>query len=186
MALGSAVLVASVIALYRVGCTRSESWVPTSSAEVYKYSSLQMMSTTSSPRISESNSHRDVTANGTYPSRRDMNSRAMHITVTPAVDGITANHRLQDPTAHNFYPSRHDWSKQAAEVDSNSNIPATTQENPGELDHFPSRRERPQQKIEKIKVRLYKSTSNSIIRMYCSTGAPLQNYILWQSSIKLM
>jgi len=183
MALGSAVLVASVIVLYRVQCTRSESWVPTSSTQVYKYSSLQMMSTTSSPRISESNSHRDVTA---YPSRRDMNSRAMHITVTPAVAGITANHRLQDPTAHNFYPSRHDSSKQAAEVDSNSNIPDTTQEYPGELDHYPSRRERPQQKIEKIQVRLYKSTSDSIIRMYCSTGVPLQHYMLCPSAIKLM
>jgi len=178
MALGRAVLVASVIVLYRVECTRSESWVPTSSSEVYKYSSLQMMSTTSSPRISKSNSHRDVTANSSYPSRRDMNSRAMHITVTPAVAGITANHRLQDPTAHNFYPSRHDSSKQAAEVNSNSNISDTTQKYPGELDHYPSRRERPQQKIEKIQVRLYKCTSNSIIRMYCSTGVPLQNYIL--------
>lgn len=154
MALGSAVLVASVIVLYRVGCTRSESWVPTSSTEVYKYRSLQMMSTTSSPRISES-SHRELTANRSYPSRRDMNSRAMHITVTPAVAGSTANHRLQDPTAHNFYPSRHDSSKQATEVDSpSSNFPDTTQEYPGQQDHYPSRRERPQQKIEKIQVRL--------------------------------
>lgn len=182
MALGSAVLVASVIVLYRVGCIRSESWVPTSSPEVYKYSSLQMMSTTSSPRISES-SHRDVTANSSYPSRRDMNSRAMHITVTPTVASITAKHRLQDPTAHNFYPSRHDWSKQAAEVDSNSNIPDTTQEYPGQWDHYPSRRERPQQKIEKIQVRLYKSTSHSTIHMYCSTGVPMHNYILCESSI---
>jgi hypothetical protein len=172
MALGSAVLVASVIVLYRVGCARSESWVPLSSTEVYTYSSSQMMSASSSPRISES-SHRDVTASSSYPSRRDMNSRAMHITVTPAVAGITANHRIQDPTAHNFYPSRHDWSKQAAEVDSNSNIPNTTQEYVVQLDHYPSRRERPQQKIEKIQVRLYKSTSNSIIRTYCSTGVPL-------------
>ena len=165
MALGRAVLVASVIVLYRVGCTRSESWVPTSSTEMYKYSSLQLMSTTSSTRISESNSRRDVTDNSSYPSRRDMNSRAMHITVTPAVAGFTANHRLQDPTAHNFYPSRHDLSKQAAEDDSNSNTPDTTQEYPGRRDHYPSRRERPQQNIEKIQVRLYKSISNSIIRM---------------------
>jgi hypothetical protein len=165
MALGIAVLVASVIVLYRVGCTRSESWIPMSPTEVYKYSSSQMMSTTS-PRIIES-SHQDVTANSSYPSRRDMNSRAMHMTVTPAVAGVTANHHLQDPTAHNFYPSRHDWSKQAAEVDSNSNIPDTTQDYPGQLDHYPSRRERPQQNIEKIQVRLYKSTSNSV------TGVPL-------------
>lgn len=89
-----------------------------------------------------------------YPSRRDMNSRAMHISATSAVAGITANHGLQDPTAHNFYPSRHDWSKQAAE-DNNSNTPATMQEHPGRQDHYPSRRERPQQNIEKIQVRLH-------------------------------
>lgn len=173
MALGSAVLVASVIVLYRVGCARSQSWVPTSLTEVYKYNSLQLMSTTSSPRISESKSHRNIAANSSYPSRRDMNSRAMYMTVTPAVADITANQPLQDPTAHNFYPSRHDWSKRAGEVDSNSNIPDTTQEYPVQQDHYPSRRERPQQKIEKIQVGLYKSISYSIIRMHCSTYVPM-------------
>ena len=148
MALGNAVLVASVIVLYRVGCIRSESWVPTSSTE-YEHNSLHAMSTLSSSRISESSSHRDVTVNNSYPSRRDMNSRAMHITVSS---------RLQDPTAHSFYPSRSDWSKEAGERDNNSHIPDTTQEYPGRRDHYPSRRERPQQKIEKIQVRLQEIT----------------------------
>jgi hypothetical protein len=78
----------------------------------------------------------------------------MQITVTPTVTAVTDNYRLQDATASNFYPSRSDGSKQVS-VDDNSSIPITTQEYPGRRDYYPSRRERPQQKVEKIQVRLH-------------------------------
>jgi hypothetical protein len=90
-----------------------------------------------------------------------MNSRAMQMTVTPAVAGVTANHLLQDATANSFYPSRRDWTKQTAEDDGNSSIATTTQEYPGHRDYYPSRRERPQQKIEKTEVRIHAVTSET-------------------------
>lgn len=151
MALGNIVLVASVTVLYCVGCTKSEGWTPTSFREVSNYSRYQDISTPSSPRISGSN----VTSSNFHPTRRDMNSRAMQITATPAATRVTADHRLEDATANSFYPSRRDWTKQAVEDDANSSIPVTTQEYPGHRDYYPSRRERPQQKVEKIQVRMH-------------------------------
>jgi hypothetical protein len=91
-----------------------------------------------------------------------MNSRAMQMTVTPAVAGVTANHLLQDATANSFYPSRRDWTKQT-EDDGNSSMAATTQEYPGHRDYYPSRRERPQQKVEKTEVRIHAVTSDTQI-----------------------
>lgn len=155
MALENIVLVVSVIVLYCVGCTKSEGWTPTSFREVSNYSRSQDISTPSSSRISGTNNRRDVTSSNFYPTRRDMNSRAMQITATPAPARVTTDHRLQDATANSFYPSRRDWTKQAAEDDANSSIPVTTQEYPGHRDYYPSRRERPQQKVEKIQVRMH-------------------------------
>lgn len=155
MALGNIVLTASVIVLYCVGCIKSEGWTPTSFREVSNYSRSQDISTPSSSRISGKNNHRDVTSSNFHPTRRDMNSRAMQITATTEAARVTTDHHLQDATANSFYPSRRDWTKQAAEDDSNSSIPVTTQEYPGHRDYYPSRRERPQQKVEKLQVRLH-------------------------------
>jgi hypothetical protein len=175
MALGNTVLVTSVIVLYCVAYTKSEGWSPTSSPDVSNYSRSNGISAHSSSGIRGYNNHRNAT-----PSRRDMNSRAMQNTVTPAVSTVTANHRLQDATANSFYPSRRDWTKQAPEDDANSSIVATTQEYPGQRDYYPSRRERPQQKVEKTEVRdhalaVYKQTkqTNSVAL------SPRTNYTDW-------
>jgi hypothetical protein len=77
----------------------------------------------------------------------------MQITVTPAVTADTDNYRLQDSTASNLYARRHDGNKQASE-DDNSNAANSTQQNPSRRDYYPSRPERPQQKVEKVQVRL--------------------------------
>jgi hypothetical protein len=86
----------------------------------------------------------------------------MQITVTPAVEGVTVNHHLQEATANSFYPSRRDWTKQTAQDDANSSIAATTQEYPGHRDYYPSRRERPQQKVDKTEVRIHAVISLSV------------------------
>lgn len=162
MELGNIFLVASIIVLYNVGCTKSETWVPATSSEVYKHNSSRATPFSStvaslSPGIKESNDHQDVTPRSVYPNRRDLNSRAMQITVTPTEMAVTDNNRLTDVTATtSFYPSRHYDSKQASE-DDNSNTTVTTQEYPGRRHYYNSRRERPQQKVEKIQVRLHEN-----------------------------
>lgn len=162
MALGNIFLIASVIALYCAGCTKSEGWTTASPPVSSSQDTTFPTTTPSSSRISDSSSHRDVTSSSLYPSRRDLNSRAMQVNVTrAAAAGVTVNYRLQDATANSFYPSRRDWSKQASEDDDNPNVPVTTQEYPGRRDYYPSRRERPQQKVEKIQVRLHEIISSS-------------------------